>query len=514
METEKKNERNLREKKKKREKINSNGSSPLASAIAATRMLDAFSNPGARTGYGEMNLINTTEYPLTRMTQNWNLLLSLYRCSWIVQRICSVLPEDAMTDLWIEYPKIDNDKKSMLDMCLKKTRVRRKLIEAIKWARLFGGSAAIIMVEGQEEDLSSPLRIDDIMPGSFRGLFVVDRWSGIYPSLELVSNPRSIDYGLPIYYEVRDESGVMKYRVHHSRVLRFIGNEQPYYEAVAEQMWGTSIIEGIYDNLLAHDNVVQNIANLTFKACLSVYEIDNLDQKFASSSSAIQRQFYAMIQAQAILESNLGIRLINKGDTINQLQYGFSGLPDVMDMFMLEMAGACAIPATRLFGRSPAGMNSTGEADEKFYRSTLEQQRSSHIMPALEKLCPIICKSVLGSVPVGSEFKLPPLQEISSQEKYQIVDTGAQVLERLFAANVIPADALLNGIRNVQTEVGIITSISDGMVDNVQGKYARDMDKQGDPFGGIFPQDNKGPEQENQQDVDQNNQQTFSQSVS
>jgi phage-related protein (TIGR01555 family) len=462
----------------------------LGQAIAATRTLDAFSNPGARTGYGEMNLLNTTEYPLTRLTQNWSLLTSLYRCSWIVQRICSVLPEDAMTDLWIEYPKIDNDKKTALDFCLRKTRVRRKIIEAIKWARLYGGSAAIIMVEGQEENMAEPLKIDDIMPGSFRGLFVVDRWSGIYPSGELVSNPRSMDYGLPLYYEVRDELGAVKYRVHHSRVIRFIGCEMPYYEAIAEQQWGTSVIESVYDNLIAHDNVVQNVANLTFKACLSVYEIENLDQKFASSSSAIQRQFYAMIQAQSILESNLGIRLINKGDTINQLQYSFSGLPEVMDMFMLEMAGASSIPATRLFGRAPAGMNSTGESDEKFYRSTLEQQRSSHIIPALEKLCPIICKSAIGAVPVGSEFKLPPLQEINPQEKYQIVDTGAQVLERLFAANVIPADALLNGIRNAQTDVGIITSIPDEVVEQMKGKYARDMDKQGDPFGGIFPQDN------------------------
>lgn len=451
---------------------------------------DAFSNPGARTGYGQLNLMNTTEFPLTRLSQNWNLLTSLYRSSWIVQRICSVIPEDAMTDLWIEFPKIDDERKSDLDATLTRTKTRRSLIEAIKWARLYGGAAAIIMVKGQEEDMKQPLRIDNILPNSYRGIFVVDRWSGVYPSLELVDDPNDPDFGLPAFYEVRDELNTERYMVHHSRVIRFVGNEMPYYEQIAEQYWGTSIIEGVYDNLVAHDNVVHNIANLTFKANLSVYEIENLDQNFASKSQAMQRRFYDMIQSQAILESNLGIRLVNKGDSVQQLQFSFGGLPDVLDSFMLEMAGACSIPATRLFGRAPAGMNSTGEADEKFYRSTLEQQRSTHILPALEKLCPIICKSVLGDVPDAAKFNLPPLQELATQEKYQIIDTSSQTLERLYQANIIPADALLNGIRNTQTEVGVVSTITDEMVDSVKGKFLKDMDKQGDPFGGIFPQDN------------------------
>ena len=60
------------------------------------RFSDAFANPAARTGWGEDNLINATEYPMTRLTQDWQLLTSLYRTSWIVQRVCNVIPEDAM----------------------------------------------------------------------------------------------------------------------------------------------------------------------------------------------------------------------------------------------------------------------------------------------------------------------------------------------------------------------------------------------------------------------------------
>ena len=468
--------------------INDDGktSNVVGEAIAATAHNDAFSNPGARTGFGMENLINTTEYPLTRLTQDWGLLTSLYRSSWIVQRVCSIIPEDAMTDLSIDAPGLDQDSLDRLQDCINKAKVRRSIIDALKWARLYGGSAAIIMIDGQDDDLAKPLHINEILPGSFRGLFVVDRWSGIYPSLELVSNRKSPDFGLPRWYEVRDEDGVMQYRVHHSRVLRFIGTDMPYYESIAEQYWGTSAIEAMYDDLVRRDNVTHNIANLTFKACLSVYEIEGLDQIFASASAQAQRRMYSMIQAMSVLESNLGVKLINKGDGVQQLQYGFGGLPEVLDGAMLDVSGATAIPATRLFGRSPAGMNATGESDEKIYRGTLEQQRSTHIYPALEKLAPVIAMSALGGVPAGLEFRLPPLDEMSPVEKSDLIDKQSQYLERLFQAGIIPADTVLTGVRNAQNDMNVTSSITDDDINAVKGKYLKDISPQADPYGGIF----------------------------
>lgn len=461
-------------------------SSVVGHALAATVHNDAFSNPGARTGFGELNLINTTEYPLTRLTQDWSLLTSLFRSSWIVQRVCSILPEDAMTDLRLEVPNLDVEKADEVARVLSKTKVRKKIIEALKWARLYGGSAAIMMIDGQDDDMAQPLRVKSILPGAFRGLFVVDRWSGIYPSLELVSNPASSDYGLPRFYEIRDESGVIQYKVHHSRVLRFTGTEMPYYEEIAEQYWGTSAIEAMYDDLVRRDNVTHNIANLTFKACLSVYEIEDLDQIFATASSDAQKRMYSMIQAMYILESNLGVKLVNKGDGVQQLQYGFGGLPEVLDGAMLDVSGATAIPATRLFGRSPAGMNSTGESDEKNYHATLEQVRSVHIMPALEKLLPVICMSVLGEIPENAEFKLPPLAEMTPTEKQDVIDKQCAYMERLFALGIIPGDTLLNAVRNAQQDMGIASTITDENIEAMRNKYHKDVNPTADPFGGAF----------------------------
>ena len=45
---------------------------------------DAFSNPAARLGFGTMDLTQSTDYPMTRLSQNYELLTSLYRDSQMV----------------------------------------------------------------------------------------------------------------------------------------------------------------------------------------------------------------------------------------------------------------------------------------------------------------------------------------------------------------------------------------------------------------------------------------------
>ena len=55
----------------------------------------------ARIGFGQFNLAQMSDYPLTRLTKNFALLNSLYRTEWIARRIIDTLPQD-MTKNWYE----------------------------------------------------------------------------------------------------------------------------------------------------------------------------------------------------------------------------------------------------------------------------------------------------------------------------------------------------------------------------------------------------------------------------
>lgn len=53
----------------------------------AAQTADAFSNSMFRLGYGSQSPLEATQYPATHMTENYALLNSLYRESWLVQNV-------------------------------------------------------------------------------------------------------------------------------------------------------------------------------------------------------------------------------------------------------------------------------------------------------------------------------------------------------------------------------------------------------------------------------------------
>ena len=68
---------------------------PGASAVVT---MDAFSNPLFHLGYGSQSPLEATEYPLTRMTDNYALLNSLYRDNWVVQNVVGLMVDDMLRE--------------------------------------------------------------------------------------------------------------------------------------------------------------------------------------------------------------------------------------------------------------------------------------------------------------------------------------------------------------------------------------------------------------------------------
>ena len=284
---------------------------------ASVVTMDAFSNPAARLGFGTMDLTQATTYPMTRLTQNYQLLTSLYRDNWIVQNIVSTIPND-MVRKWYEIKSgVAPEYIDLMTKLERRTQLRKKLLLGMYWGRLYGGAVGVILIKGQN-DLSQPLDLDMVLPGSFLGLQILDRWSGVYPEGELVTDPSDPDFGLPAYYTIRDDTtGYMVARVHHSRIIRFIGRELPWLEQVTEIYWGESELEAIYNEIVRRDNVAANIAGLTFRANVNYMETEGLDQLLGTANTEMQRRFWNVLAAQSIMESNFGTRVINKGDAIH-----------------------------------------------------------------------------------------------------------------------------------------------------------------------------------------------------
>ena len=447
--------------------------------------MDAFSNPAARIGFGTMDLLQATTYPMTRMTQNYELLTSLYRDNWIVQNIVATIPND-MIRKWYEIksgvPPKYIDQMTKLE---RRTQLRKKLLLGMYWGRLYGGAVGVILIKGQN-DLSQPLDLDMVLPGSFLGLQILDRWSGVYPEGELVTDPSDLDFCLPAYYTIRDDTtGYMVARVHHSRIIRFIGRELPWLEQVTEVYWGESELEAIYNEIVRRDNVAANIAALTFRANVNYMETDGLDQLLGTANTEMQRRFWNVMAAQSIMESNFGTRVINKGDAIHNTQYTFTGLADVYDRIMMDVAGAARMPVTKLFGRSPAGLNATGEADMQNYYDYIDGLRENDLRPIIERLLPIMALSTWGAIPDDLDIKFPPMQTADAKEQAEITERNTNAILAVYQNDLIDAATAQQELQAMGEEAGIFSKISDEAIAAAKGQTYTNSRLMADPLAGL-----------------------------
>ena len=220
---------------------------------------------------------------------------------------------------------------------------------------------------------------------------------------------------MPTFYSINDSAGHIVARVHHSRVVRFVGRELPDLERQAELYWGESEVEALYKDVVAHDNVSANMAALTFQANINTMEVKGLEQLLSLSSPDVQRRFWNTMQAQSVLRSNFGVQLVEQGNKINNTQYTFTGLQEVYESMCLNLCGASHYPMTKLFGRSPAGMNATGESDLKNYYDYVDTLRESRLRPVLEKLLPVLARSA-GIQLEDADLSFPPLWTPTAKE--------------------------------------------------------------------------------------------------
>ena len=445
---------------------------------------DAFSNPMFRLGYQSQSPLEATQYPLTRMTDDYALLNSLYRDNWVVQNVISIIPDDMLRP-WFTVSGLGPEEQKALEKTERSAQLRQRLGDGLKWGRLYGGAGALIMIRGQEERLEEPLDLESILPGTFAGLYVFDRWCGITPMMKLVTDMSDPDFGLPEYYQITNDEIGLTQKIHHSRILRFEGRELPYLEKLAELYWGESEVEAIYQDIVKHDNVSYNMASLTFQANINTMEVENLDQLFSVTSIAQQKRFWSVMQAQSVAQSNFGMRLVNKGDSVKNTQYTFSGLKDVYESMCLDLSGASGIPVTKLFGRSPAGMNATGESDLQNYYDRIDSNRESKLRPILERLLPVMCMSTFGVIPDGADIVFPALWTPTAREVADIAKAKSETVIAAVQAGLLTIGMGQEELKKLEDETGMFGTIPDEQIEANQGLSFRDATSLRDPMMGL-----------------------------
>lgn len=430
--------------------------------LSVKKALDAYSNPAANLGIGGNNLAQTASYVMERMTWDYYTLNTLFRNNWIAKAIIEKPANEMLKNGFEIQSELDPDKTAEIERVWRKTKTRDKFLDCLKWARLYGGCVLIPMIEGQN-DLSTPLDYDTIMPDSYKGCFLVDRWSGISPSSELEEDIADPEFGQPKYYTISTEETDGSVKIHHSRLIKMIGRELPRWEKISETFWGASELEHVYTELKKRDDTSANISFLIFLANIRVYKMQNLGQALTLGDQQSMQRVYETMQQMNRLMCNTGTFAMDKDDDFTMQSYTFTGINDIYESFMLDISGAAEIPIDKLFGRSPNGFNS-GEATLRSYYDTIQEKQETYVRAPLEKLIKIITMSTLGEIPDDLEIIFNPIRQASDDERAELASKTATTIFEGYAAGIYGKGTVLRELKQLSSIVGMWSNITDNMI--------------------------------------------------
>lgn len=437
---------------------------------------------------GEASALNrANDYERHSISDDYELLTVLYRENWLAARIIDTPCED-MTRAWYTISsEIDQERLDELQKLETKHSVKQEITNAIRWGRLYGGAAAVIVIKGQEDMLDQPLDYDTLQPGCFKGLIVVDKVRGLFPEIELEEDMDDTEFGYPKYYDVTlsEDSGEI-IRIHHSRLLLFRGRQLPIDEEINQDFWGASELEHVYEELQKRNSTSANIAQLIFQANVSAIRMSDYGEVLGMGTAAQRQQVYKTMEEMNRLKTSFGILLVGNEDSYEQHPYSFAGVSEVYETFMMDMAGAAEIPATKLFGRAPQGMNATGESDMKNYYEMIEQLQERILRPAVEKLLPVMCISLWGEVPDDFEVVFEPLGSTTPSERAEITEKLTNPIIQAFSAGLISQKLALKELRETGKPIGAWTNITDDDIENADDEPDMGEGMQ-DPMGMMGP---------------------------
>jgi phage-related protein (TIGR01555 family) len=438
-----------------------------ANAKETSKTIDSFVNFAHNLGIGADNPMTTSSYGFNPVTRNKVLLEWIHRGSWIGGIAVDTVADDMTRagvsirgELSPDYIAAIEEEATVLD-------IWSQLNEAIKWGRLFGGSLAVMLIDGQ--DTESPLRLNTIRKDQFCGFLPLDRWM-VEPSFNELVTDFGPNLGKPKYYRVTSNApALIGQRIHFSRCIRFEGVTLPYTQRLMENFWGLSVLERLYDRMIAFDSATTGAAQLVFKSYLRTYKIKDLREVVAAGGEALAG-LTAYVEMMRRFQGVEGITLLDADDEFTADSHGaFGGLSDALIQFSQQLSGALQIPLVRLFGQSPSGF-STGEADLRNYYDTIKQQQVRTLQVPVTKAYRAIAASLGIKVPDGFQIQFNNLWQDTDSEKGEVAGKTFDVVSRAEESGLVDKACALRELRQSSKITGIFTNITDEMIEEAENE--------------------------------------------
>lgn len=359
-------------------------------------------------------------------------LTGLYEGNGLFSKIIDTPAEEALKhgfDLNLK----SNEMNAFVDEVLDDLEWDEKATTAIKWARLYGGALIVMLIDdgrGLEEpvDWEHIRSIDELRV--YERSIVQPDYASLYQQDyggKGIGN-RVSKFGQPEYYYVSSIYG--SFKVHESRCLVFRNGVLPEQTSNATYLfWGmpeyVRIRRALRETVTAHTDSVK----LLERSVQAIYSMKGLASLLTTDDGENQvlKRLQLVDTSRGLLNS---IAIDSEGEQYDFKTFQFSGVKDVIDATCNMLSALTNIPQTILFGRSPAGMNATGDSDFESYYNFVEKIQRLMLKRNLRTLLDVVFRAGIASGDVAEEpdYKLEfnPLWSLSDTEQAAVDQTKAQ----------------------------------------------------------------------------------------
>lgn len=375
------------------------------------------------------------------------LAAAAYLSSGMLQKVIELPAVDRVRE-WRDW-QAEEDQITALEAEERRLGLRQKIIEA-EVLRGLGGGALILLMDGQ--DHASELKPDQVRKGSLVAVNVLSR-----EELDLVDIDKEVaspTYRQPKFFRVKLKDGVSS-NIHPSRVICFKAKRLPagYTTTDEDHFWGHSMLMRVFREVEKSDNAQMWFAALVKKAKLLRIGIPGLTDMAASpgGTTLLTKRMSAISLGENSLNATVYEAADSDGhggEVISDFQMSFNGIPAMMDGFDQRIAAVSGIPFTVLMGRSPAGMNATGDHDRDNWNREVATGQSTELGPCLDQIDVALIPSALGSRPDDVWWKFAPLDTPTAKEETDRFKIWTDAMEKVGNSGTIPDIAFSKAYQN------------------------------------------------------------------
>ena len=339
-------------------------------------------------------------------------LNNMYRTSWAAGKVVDIIPDD-MTREWRRFTNDDPKIVEALEEEERRLNLKAHFNQSHKWGRLYGTCGLVLALDDDEPN--QPIAYDRLKPGSFRHVKSLDR-TLIHQDIgtKLTLDPMDVNFGMPEFYKIQ-QTGTS---VHNERMLRFDGVKLPHYELQHAGYMNDSVLDRVYDSILNFSIATDGAASMIFNMNVDVVSIEGLMNMLQTDvgEELIKKRFSLVSMMKSF--NNMVVK--DTKETWESRTHSFAGLPDLIEKFGKILAAATDIPATRLLGSSPGGLNATGESDMRNYYDMLKSRQVNEYGPMLYRIDRLMAANIGLNPDTDLTYEWNPLVQLSEKEQGEL----------------------------------------------------------------------------------------------